>query len=196
LTESTLGSPDEDGYEMKYSVRLAACMITAAILVGAMGSSAVATHGKFSATATLLQATSPSVGASVRMAATTTTTAAASVPRYLITFTQTGLGSGDVTYLAELHLTVTWVCRNNQPFDPPAANKRTVDVSATTTANFQSKNGAIKDASFETSSATLSPPGAFSCPPGLTLTVASLAVTGLFLTNTASGQTISVTILS
>jgi hypothetical protein len=179
---------------MKYSVRFAACMITATFLLGAMGSSVAATHGKFSATATLFEANSPSGGASVLMAATTTTTA--SVPRYLITFTQTGLGSGDVTYLAELHLTVNWVCRNNQPFDPPAANKRTVDAAATTTANFQSKNGAIMDASFVTSSATLSAPADFSCPPGLTLTIASLNVTGLFLTNTASGQTISVTILS
>jgi hypothetical protein len=170
--------------------RRKASFLIAAIAVVVLTTGTFAANGKFSAIATLIP-----TGATSSMASLLSKSApSATAPQYLITFSQYGLGADDIVYVATLQLNTDWVCRNNQPFDPLAANKRTVAVTVSSTASFQTKNGAIRDASFATEAAPLAPAG-FPCPPGLTLTLAGTTVSGLFLTNTLTAQTIPVPIV-
>lgn len=174
---------------MLHTGRRSASVILATAAVMLIASGTLAANGKFSAIATLI----PSGEAAAVAALSQEGAPPGTAPRYLITFSQSGLGADDIVYVATLQLRTDWVCRNNKPFDPPAANKRTVVLTVTSTASFQTKNGSIRDASFATDAAPLA--AGFSCPRGLTLTLTGTTVADLFLTNTHSGQTISVPIV-
>jgi hypothetical protein len=103
----------------------------------------------------------------------------------VVDFKEAGLASGSVeTVKVDATGTAVYACINGGGNHPKATNKETVSsevsASGTFTAN---KNGNI------VGELIVSPPspGAFSCPPGQTMVLASVAYTGISVTDVTSG---------
>jgi hypothetical protein len=99
-----------------------------------------------------------------------------------VSFTEAGLGNLDVNYTLSATGTAVYACINGGGNHPKATNKETVseDVSGGVTAT--PLNGKV------TASITLIAPsaGAFSCPSGQSLVLASVSYTNVVLTDTSN----------
>jgi len=99
-----------------------------------------------------------------------------------VSFTEAGLGNLDVSYTLNATGTAVYACVNNGGRHPQAANKQTVSSQLSGGATFTPQNGKV------TGAITLSAPGAgaFSCPSGQTLVLASVSYTNVALTDTSN----------
>lgn len=103
-------------------------------------------------------------------------------------FKEAGLGTNqNINYTLTAQGTATWVCVNNGGANPSAQNKTTVNGPVSASGTFSSgKNGNV------TASLTVQPPPSnISCPKGQKLELASASYTGVTLTDTTNGITVS-----
>ncbi len=104
----------------------------------------------------------------------------------VVTIDEAGVGQSQVNYTLTANATAVWACLNGGGNHPKAANKETVSGQVSTAASFSPINGRVM--------ATMPPtgplsPGAFSCPPGQTLVLASASYSDITLTDTTNGVT-------
>lgn len=105
-----------------------------------------------------------------------------------VKFKEAGLGTNEnINYTLSAQGTATWVCVNNGGANPSAKNKTTVNGPVSASGTFNSgKNGNV------TASLTVQPPPSdITCPSGQTLKLASVTYTGVTLTDTTNGISIS-----
>ena len=106
-----------------------------------------------------------------------------------VNFKEAGLGTNQlINYELTADATAVYVCVNKGGANPSAQNKTTVSGPVSATGTFNSgKNGNV------TASLTVSPPPSdISCPKGQVLRLASVSYTGVTLTDTTNGVSISV----
>lgn len=98
-----------------------------------------------------------------------------------------GLGNNNIDYTLTADATAIYACINGGGNHPQAANKETVNAEVSAAGSFEPKNGRVQ-ASMEAG-----PPsaGAFSCPKGQRLVLASVSYTNIVLTDTSNGVTTS-----
>ncbi len=104
----------------------------------------------------------------------------------VVTIDEAGVGQSQVNYTLTANATAVWACLNGGGNHPKAANKETVSGQVSTAASFSPINGRVM--------ATMPPtgplsPGAFSCPSGQTLVLASASYSDITLTDTTNGVT-------
>jgi hypothetical protein len=103
----------------------------------------------------------------------------------VVDFKEAGLASGSVeTITVDATGTAVYACINGGGNHPKATNKETVSSALSASGTFTAqKNGNI------VGELTINPPspGTFSCPPGQTMVLASVAYTGISVTDTTSG---------
>jgi hypothetical protein len=105
-----------------------------------------------------------------------------------VNFKEAGLGTNqNINYTLTAQGTATYVCVNKGGANPSAQNKTTVNGPVSATGTFNSgKNGNV------TASLTVQPPPSdITCPKGQTLKLASVSYTGVTLTDTTNGITVS-----
>lgn len=105
-----------------------------------------------------------------------------------VNFKEAGLGTNqNIDYSLTAQGTVTWVCVNKGGANPSAQNKTTVNGPVSATGTFNSgKNGNV------TASLTVQPPPSdITCPKGQVLELASASYTGVTLTDTTNGISVS-----
>jgi len=105
-----------------------------------------------------------------------------------VNFKEAGLGTNqNINYTLTAPGTATYVCVNKGGANPSAQNKTTVNGPVSATGTFNSgKNGNV------TASLTVQPPPSdITCPKGQTLELASVSYTGVTLTDTTNGITVS-----
>lgn len=105
-----------------------------------------------------------------------------------VNFKEAGLGTNqNINYTLTAQGTAMWVCVNNGGANPSAQNKTTVNGPVSASGTFNSgKNGNV------TASLTVQPPPSnISCPKGQKLELASASYTGVTLTDTTNGITVS-----
>jgi hypothetical protein len=103
-------------------------------------------------------------------------------------FKEAGLGTNqNIDYALTAQGTATWVCVNKGGANPSAQNKTTVNGPVTATGTFNSgKNGNV------TASLTVQPPPSdISCPKGQNLQLASASYTGVTISDTTNGPSVS-----
>ncbi len=114
----------------------------------------------------------------------------------VVNFKEAGLSAGSVsTITTTADATVTYECVNHGGKNPPAANKTTIQTSASTSGTFTvAKNGNL------VGSQTTQVPSAsslgFSCPGGQTTTLVSVTYTNITITDSTSGASASLGSLS
>jgi hypothetical protein len=118
------------------------------------------------------------------------TTATLSGTSLVVSFKEAGLPSGAVeTITVTATATENWFCVNNGSANPQASNKRTstsaVSVSGTFTADI---NGNVTGTLTATAPAA---PSDFTCPGGQTLELGSITYSGITITDSTSGATLS-----
>ncbi len=106
-----------------------------------------------------------------------------------VTFDERGLGNGNINYTLAADYSAVFACINGGGNHPQAANKETVNGAASAAGTFQSKNGRVQ-ASLTTSPVPSA--GTFSCPSGQRLVLASVTYTGILLTDTTNGTSVSI----
>lgn len=107
----------------------------------------------------------------------------------VVSWDERGLGNGDVSYTLSADATAVYACINGGGNHPQASNKETVSGPVTASGTFAAdKNGRV------VASLTAGPPGpgAFSCPNGQRLVLASVSYTNIVLTDTTNGVSINV----
>ena len=112
----------------------------------------------------------------------------ASRPCSPIACPEAGLGTNqNINYTLSANASATYVCVNKGGANPSASNKTNVAGPVSASGTFNSgKNGNV------TASLTVSPPPAnLNCPGGQTQQVASVTYTGVTLTDTTNGITVS-----
>ena len=105
-----------------------------------------------------------------------------------VNFKEAGLGTNQlINYTLSANASATYVCVNKGGANPSASNKTNVAGPVSASGTFNSgKNGNV------TASLTVSPPPAnLNCPGGQTQQVASVTYTGVTLTDTTNGITVS-----
>jgi hypothetical protein len=109
----------------------------------------------------------------------------------LVTYDEAGVGNATVDYTINItDASAVYACINGGGNHPKAANKETVSGGLTVGFSIDPKNGRVTGAT--------SPPigpqpvGAFSCPSGQTLVLASVSYTGITLTDTTNGVSTAV----
>lgn len=105
-----------------------------------------------------------------------------------VKFKEAGLGTNqNIDYALTAQGTATWVCVNKGGANPSAQNKTTVNGPVSATGTFNSgKNGNV------TASLTVQPPPSdITCPKGQTLQLASASYTGVTLSDTTNGISVS-----
>ena len=105
-----------------------------------------------------------------------------------VNFKEAGLGTNqNINYTFSANASATYVCVNKGGGNPAAQNKTTVAGPVSASGTFNSgKNGNV------TASLTVQPPPAnLNCPGGQTQQVASVSYTGVTLTDTTNGITVS-----
>jgi len=105
-----------------------------------------------------------------------------------VNFKEAGLGTNqNINYTLSANASATYVCVNKGGANPSASNKTNVAGPVSASGTFNSgKNGNV------TASLTVSPPPAnLNCPGGQTQQVASVTYTGVTLTDTTNGITVS-----
>jgi hypothetical protein len=105
-----------------------------------------------------------------------------------VAFDERGLGNDNINYTLTADYTAVFACINGGGNHPQAANKETVHGAATAAGTFQPKNGRVQ-ASLTTAAPSA---GDFTCPSGQRLVLASVSYTGITLTDTTNGTSITV----
>jgi hypothetical protein len=100
----------------------------------------------------------------------------------VVAFDESGLGNGDINYTLTADATATYACINGGGNHPKATNKETRAGQVSTGGTFQSKNGRVQ-ASLVTGPLS---PGAFTCPSGQRLVLASVSYSNIVLTDTTN----------
>ena len=118
------------------------------------------------------------------------TTAALSGANLAVSFKEAGLPSGQVeTITVTATATENWFCVNNGSGNPQASNKRTSTSAASASGQFTANiNGNV------IGTLTVTAPGApssFTCPSGQTLELGSVTYSGITITDSTSGATLS-----
>jgi hypothetical protein len=118
------------------------------------------------------------------------TTAALSGADLAVNFKEAGLPSGQTeTITVTATVTENWFCVNNGSAHPQASNKRTSTSTASASGQFTADiNGNV------TGTLTITAPAApsdFSCPAGQTLELGSVTYSGITITDSTSGATLS-----
>jgi hypothetical protein len=101
----------------------------------------------------------------------------------VVNFDERGLGNANVDYTLTADATAVFACINGGGNHPKATNKETVNAEVSGGASFEPKNGRV------VASVSAGPPsaGAFSCPSGQRLVLASVSYTNGVLTDTTNG---------
>jgi hypothetical protein len=105
----------------------------------------------------------------------------------VVTFDERGLGNENIDYTLTAEASAMYACINGGSNHPQAANKETVNAEVSAGASFEPKNGRVQ------ASLAAGPPsaGAFSCPPGHQLVLASVSYTNILLTDTTNNASTS-----
>jgi hypothetical protein len=103
----------------------------------------------------------------------------------VVSWDESGLGNGNVTYSLTADATATYACINGGGNHPKATNKETKSGQVTAGGSFKTKNGRVQG------SLTTGPlsAGSFSCPSGQTLVLACVSYTNGVLTDTTNNVT-------
>jgi hypothetical protein len=98
-----------------------------------------------------------------------------------------GLGNTNIDYTLTADASAVYACINGGGNHPQAANKETVNSEVSAAGSFEPKNGRVQ------ASLSAGPPsvGAFSCPNGQRLVLASVSYTNIVLTDTTNGVSTS-----
>lgn len=101
----------------------------------------------------------------------------------VVSFDERGLGNENIDYTLTADATAVYACINGGGNHPQAANKETVNSEVSAAGSFEPKNGRV------VASLSAGPPsaGAFSCPSGQRLVLASVSYTNIVLTDTTNG---------
>ncbi len=103
----------------------------------------------------------------------------------VVSWDETGLGNGDITYTLTADATATYACINNGGNHPKASNKESVNGSVSTGGSFQAKNGRVQAS---LTAGPLTDPS-FTCPSGQTRILAQVTYTNIVLTDTSNNVT-------
>jgi hypothetical protein len=105
-----------------------------------------------------------------------------------VSFDERGLGNLNVDYLLTADATASYACINGGSNHPQASNKETVNATVSAAGSFEPKNGRV------VASLEAGPPsaGAFTCPPGQVLVLASVSYTNVVLADLSNGVTVAV----
>ena len=106
----------------------------------------------------------------------------------VVAFDERGLGEGNIDYTLTADSTAVYACINGGGNHPQAANKETVNGDVSAAGSFEAKNGRVQ----ASLSAGPISAGAFSCPGGQRLVLASVSYTNIVLTDTTNGTSVSV----
>jgi hypothetical protein len=106
----------------------------------------------------------------------------------VVAFDERGLGNADVDYTLTADGTAVYACINGGGKHPQAANKETVNAEVSGSASFEPKNGRV------VAEISAGPPsaGAFTCPNGQHLELASVSYTNIEFADTTNGETANV----
>jgi hypothetical protein len=106
----------------------------------------------------------------------------------VVNFDERGLGNENIDYTLTADASAVYACINGGNNHPQAANKETVNAAVSASGSFEPKNGRV------VASLSAGPPsaGAFSCPNGQRLVLASVGYTNIVLTDTTNGVSTSV----
>ena len=101
----------------------------------------------------------------------------------VVNWDERGLGNLNIDYTLTADASAVYACINGGGNHPQAANKETVNAEVSASGSFEPKNGRI------VASLAAGPPsaGAFSCPNGQRLVLASVSYTNITLTDTTNG---------
>ena len=101
----------------------------------------------------------------------------------VVNFDERGLGNENIDYTLTASASAVYACINGGNNHPQAANKETVNAEVSAAGSFEPKNGRV------VASLSAGPPsaGAFSCPNGQRLVLASVSYTNIVLTDTSNG---------
>ena len=116
------------------------------------------------------------------------TSAVADNGALVVSWDERGLGNLNVDYTLTASGSAVYACINGGGNHPQAANKATKNAEVSANGSFQPKNGRI------IASLSAGPPsaGSFSCPGGQHLVLASVAYSGIVLTDTSNNVTTTV----
>jgi len=107
-----------------------------------------------------------------------------------VSFDEAGLGQATVNYTLSGNADYVWGCINGGGNHPQATNKQTESTPVSSNTSFTPKNGRVQ-ATIDTPELAPQPPSGFSCPSGQTLVLASATYTGMVLTDTTNGVSIT-----
>jgi hypothetical protein len=113
----------------------------------------------------------------------------------LVSYDEAGVGNATVNYTINVaDATAVYACINGGGNHPKAANKETVSSSLTVSFSRDPVNGRVTG----TTSPAIGPTdkGAFACPSGQTLVLASVSYSGITLTDTTNNVSTSVPSIS
>ena len=101
----------------------------------------------------------------------------------VVNWDERGLGNLNIDYTLNADASAVYACVNGGGNHPQAANKETVNAEVSASGSFEPKNGRV------VASLAAGPPsaGAFSCPGGQRLVLASVSYTNITLTDTTNG---------
>jgi hypothetical protein len=150
---------------MRLPLRLSLPAVASTVLALAFAGPAIADAPKF-------QSTSSSVDSAGALVAS---------------FDQRGLGNENIDYTLTADASAVFACINGGGKHPQAANKETINAEVSAAGSFEPKNGRVQ------ASLSAGPPsaGAFSCPSGQRLVLASVSYTNVELTDTTNGVSAS-----
>ena len=106
----------------------------------------------------------------------------------VVSFDERGLGNENIDYTLTADATAQYACINGGGKHPKAANKETVNGDVAGGGSFEPKNGRV----IASLSAGPVSAGAFSCPSGQRLVLASVSYTNVVLTDTTNNVSTSV----
>ncbi len=106
----------------------------------------------------------------------------------VVSWDETGLGNGDITYTLTADATATYACINNGGHHPKASNKETVAASVSNGGSFKSKNGRVQGT---LTAGPLQDPS-FTCPSGQTRILANVTYSNIVLTDTTNNVNIGI----
>src|SRR5262249_37686997 len=104
----------------------------------------------------------------------------------VVTFTEAGLGNGNINYLLTGSATATYACVNRGGNQPQAPQFTNVTAGVSQGASFESKNGKV------TGTITVDPPpSGLNCPNGQTEKLFSVSYSGLTLQDSTNNIAVS-----
>jgi len=106
----------------------------------------------------------------------------------VVSFDERGLGNENIDYTLTANATAVFACINGGGKHPQATNKETVNSEVSAAGSFEPRNGRV------VASLSAGPPsaGAFTCPNGQRLVLASVLYTNIVLTDTTNGTSTDV----